>query len=398
MFSRIYFALLRIAAFFGHHKARLLCNGEKRSLTHISQNIDPNAKYIWFHAASVGEFEQGRPIIERLKAEHPEYKILLTFFSPSGYELRKNYDKANIVAYLPFATAKKAKHFLDIAKPVMAIFIKYEFWPAYLSELNKRKIPTYIISAIFQKNQLFFKWYGRPYRRNLKLFDTLFVQDEASRQLLEKYGITNVVVSGDTRFDRVTQIAANARPIHEIEQFVAGKPTLVAGSTWSADEELLLKYCRERDIQLILVPHEIHDKHLHYIFNRFHGRLTRYTRATMMNINSNNVFVVDTIGMLSSIYQYATVAYIGGGFGAGIHNTLEAAVYGVPVAFGPKCKKFREALGLIACGGGESVKNYTELEQTLDKFFDDPRTYGQLAGNYVAENLGAVDSIYNTLF
>ncbi len=397
MFSRIYFALLRLAALFGHRKARLLCQGERRSLKHISEHIVPGERYIWFHAASVGEFEQGRPIIERIKAEYPKFKILLTFFSPSGYELRKNYDKADIVTYLPFATSKKAKKFLDLVNPEMAIFIKYEFWPAYLKELHQRQITTYIISAIFQPNQLFFKWYGKPYLNYLKYFSTLFVQDKVSRDLLEKHGITNVVVSGDTRFDRVTQIASSAKSIGPIEQFCSGTPTLVAGSTWSADEELLLRYCHERDIKLVLVPHEIHDTHLHYIFNRFHGRLTRYTRATMANIDSNKVFVVDTIGMLSSIYQYATVAYIGGGFGAGIHNTLEAAVYGVPVVFGPKCQKFREALGLIECQGAQSVNNYTELRDTLDKYFADPRTYGKNAGDYVAKNLGAVDSIYKIL-
>ncbi|MBQ9439285.1 MAG: 3-deoxy-D-manno-octulosonic acid transferase [Paludibacteraceae bacterium] len=398
MFTRIYFLLLRLAAFFNHHKAKLLCKGEKEAMAQISAKIVEGAQYIWFHAASVGEFEQGRPIIERLKEEHPEYKILLTFFSPSGYELRKNYDKADIVAYLPFATPKKASKFLDLVRPKMAIFIKYEFWPAYLRELHKRRIPTYLISAIFLKSQLFFKWYGGFYRRNLRYFDKLFVQDEASRDLLAKYGIENVVVSGDTRFDRVAQIASNAAPIQQIEQFVAGSPTLVAGSTWSADEQLLLKYCRSHNVKLVLVPHEIHEQHLHDIFNRFHGRFTRFTRASMLNIDSNDVIVVDTIGMLSSIYQYATVAYIGGGFGAGIHNTLEAAVYGVPVVFGPKCKKFREALGLIECGGGASVKNYKQLERQLDIYFENPRQYGKLAGDYVTENLGAVEIIYNTLF
>ncbi|MCQ2325531.1 MAG: 3-deoxy-D-manno-octulosonic acid transferase, partial [Paludibacteraceae bacterium] len=305
---------------------------------------------IWFHAASVGEFEQARPIIEaiyastaalkeqgtRTKDEKP--KMILTFFSPSGYEMRKNYDKVDGVFYLPFATHRNAVEFLTLLKPKMAIFIKYEFWPAYLKELQRRAIPTYSVSAIFRENQLFFKPWGGAYRSLLHCFTKLFVQDETSKTLLAKFNIDDVEVTGDTRFDRVTEVASVPKELPLLEQFRVESvecrevesvklKVLMAGSTWPEDEELLARYVREHeDVKLVLVPHEIDEEHLHRIFQIFQGEFVRYTQATPMNIQHTRVLVVDTMGLLSSLYRYADVAYIGGGFGVGIHNTLEAAV------------------------------------------------------------------------
>lgn len=395
----IYFQLLKIASFFGHSKARKLVHGEREAMATLKAKLDPNSEYVWFHAASVGEFEQGRPIIEKIKKEHPELKILLTFFSPSGYELRKNYALADIVVYLPFATRKKSRAFLDLVKPKMAIFIKYEFWPNYLRGLKKRGIPTYIVAAIFRKSQTFFHWYGKGYRKCLYCFTHLFVQDKNSADLLAKYGIKNVSVLGDPRFDRVNDIAMGGKPIPMVEQFTKGQPTLVAGSTWPPDEEMLVRYYLERkNFKLVLVPHEIHEGHLHQITQLLEGHCIRLTEATERSIASNNCMIVDTMGMLSSIYRYATVTYIGGGFGVGIHNTLEPAVYGLPVIFGPNYQKFREARGLIKSGGAFSVKNYEEFKATMDLIFAKHRTYGELAGHYVTENLGSCNAIYSMLF
>lgn len=389
----VYFWLLRVAALF-NHKAKLLVKGEKQALKQIEAKLQPNAHYTWFHAASVGEFEQARPLIEKIKKEHPEKKIILTFFSPSGYEMRKNYPLADIVAYLPFATRRKSRKFVDLVKPDKAIFIKYEFWPNYLKALKKKGIPTYVVAAIFNKKQAFFKWYGVGYRKCLKLFTRLYVQDDASARLLAKYKITNTVVSGDPRFDRVSALAATAPNIPIIEQFIQEQPVLIAGSTWGPDEELLISYYEKRhNFKLILVPHEIHAEHLHKIFMRMQGRFVRYTEATPQNINMYDCMVVDTMGLLSSIYRYATVAYIGGGFGAGIHNTIEAAVYGLPVVFGPKYDKFREAHGLIACKAGFTIRNYQQMERVLDTLMATPSASGEAADAYVQSETGAVDKI-----
>lgn len=396
--TSMYFGGVRLAALF-NRKARMLSCGEKRALDHIASRIENGERYIWFHAASVGEFEQGRPIMEKIKQEHPQCKIILTFFSPSGYELRKNYAGADIVSYLPFATKKKVRKFLDLVNPVKAVFIKYEFWPNYLSELKRRHIPTYIIAAIFRKNQIFFKWYGAAYRRCLYTFEHLFVQDEESRKLLAKYKINDVTVCGDPRFDRVCAIAQEAKNLPIIEQFTYGAPTLIAGSTWPVDEDMLIRYVKENNYacKLVLVPHETDKRHLHHIYQALRGRYVRYTEATPRNVEMANCLVVDTVGILSSIYRYGTVAYVGGGFGVGIHNTLEAAVYGMPVVFGPNYHKFREARQLIECRGGFSVKNYKTLKKTLDEAFEHSKEYGENAKNYVQGNKGATDVIYNTI-
>lgn len=436
----IYFLMIRIAALFGHRKARLIIKGQREVAKQTAAplmwgesqgEVYPSGaenceRPIWFHSASVGEFEQARPIIEKLRQERPHEKILLTFFSPSGYELRKNYGLVDKVLYLPFATPLRVKKFLDAVQPKMAIFVKYEFWPAYLKEIHKRGIPLYSVSAIFRPDQLFFKPWGKWYLRLLGNFDYIFVQDEASKLLLEnalgalkgsdkKSGaaMPEIVVSGDTRFDRVVRIASGtpflsgaetqtnavANPLRLVEQFVEGcGKVLVAGSTWPQDEALLAQYVAARpDVKLVLVPHEIDSKHLHYIFNLFEGRMMYYSETRNYMPTGVRVLVIDTIGMLSSIYRYGHVAYIGGGFGVGIHNTIEAAVYGMPVIFGPHYERFREAKDLIRVGAAASVKTYPQLETVLDNAFARHEEMGKNALEYVESELGATERIYNAI-
>ncbi|MBQ6777277.1 MAG: 3-deoxy-D-manno-octulosonic acid transferase [Paludibacteraceae bacterium] len=399
---RIYFWLIRLAALCGNKKAQLLVRGEKDSRLAISGTRlgKDSEHWVWFHAASVGEFEQARPIIEKLKSTNSRFKILLTFFSPSGYELRKNYDKADKVMYLPFATRKNARAFLDWAQPEIAILVKYEFWPAYLRELARRAIPTYSISAIFRSGQLFFRPWGRGYLNLLRTFTRIYVQDEASKELLNAHGIDEVEVAGDTRFDRVSAVAAQAKDIPTVARFTEGAPkVIVAGSTWPKDEELFARYMEEHeDVKLVLVPHEIDEEHLHRIFLMFQGKLIRYTDATNGNIRTCRVLVIDTMGMLSSIYRYAHATYVGGGFGVGIHNTLEPAVYGVPVVFGPNCYKFREAKGLIAAGAGKSIRNYGEFAAAMDEALEHHAEIGARAAAYVASEKGATAKISREIF
>lgn len=402
--------------FFGH-KTRALFRGQRETLdAEHKALLKSNSGAVWIHAASVGEFEQVRPLIERLRREHPDIKIVVTFFSPSGYEARKNYSQVDAVVYLPFATRRKAKRFLDVLQPSMALFVKYEFWPAYLRELKKRDIPTYSISAIFRPTQRFFHWYGKGALRLLHCFTHIFVQDEASRRLLAEHGVHDCSVAGDTRFDRVNEvlIATREHPdgrLLPIAQFVenAGR-VVVAGSTWPEDEELLTQWCNEvaafNDAKLILVPHEINEGHLHDIFQRFKGRFVKYSDISTMPSNLSRVnilrrakvMVIDTIGLLSSIYQFGHVAYIGGGFGEGIHNTIEAAVYGMPVVFGPNYHHFREAQGLIDSGAARSINNYNELESAFTTALEQHETIGAKAAEYVQSELGASAKIYEELF
>ena len=394
----LYFFVLYIASLF-NKKARLLVRGQSRTLSLLADKVKSGDRWIWFHAASVGEFEQGRPIIERLRKEQPDKKILLTFFSPSGYELRKDYDGVDLVAYLPFATRRNASRFLSVLKPEKAVFIKYEFWPAYLNALKKAGTPTYLISAIFNPKQAFFKWWGGAYRQLLTAFTLLFVQDEASRQLLEKYNITNVEVAGDTRFDRVVNVAEHAREDAILEAFVSGSQSvIVAGSTWPQDEKLLARFLTEhQEVKMVVVPHEIHLSHLQQIFQMFKGRYVLYSQATRQSVEMTRCLVVDTIGMLSEIYRYATVAYIGGGFGVGIHNTLEAATYGKPILFGPNYQRFREARGLIEHGAAVSINSYKTLEASMLSLLSAPQEAGKAAREYVESELGATDKIYSKM-
>ena len=368
----------------------------------LREKIDRNAKYIWFHASSLGEFEQGRPLIEKIKAEHPEYKILLTFFSPSGYEVRKKYGGADVVCYLPFDTPYRVKKFLDLSKPVMAIFIKYEFWDNYLSELKRRNIPVYIVSAIFRKEQLFFKWYGGMYRKVLSYFTHIFVQDDASRELLSKYGVTNVSVFGDTRFDRVQDVYKNTKQVPMVDLFVNNNRsdnqlTMVAGSSWQQDEEVYLNYFNEHpELKLIIAPHEIHKDHLMHIESMLKRPSIRLSEATEKDIKGKSCLIVDSFGLLSSIYRYGDLAYIGGGFGAGIHNVLEAAVYGIPVIFGPKYQKFKEARDLLKVGGAFSItdeKTFESKMEELSTYHDLLEAAGSAAGDFVKSNIGATNRI-----
>ena len=391
-----------------------LLKGQQQTLDkeHIAQ-LQALRGAIWIHSASVGEFEQARPIIEQLKIKNEKLKIVLTFFSPSGYELRKNYELVDGVFYLPFPNRHNANKFLDALQPSKALFVKYEFWPPYLRVLKKRNIPTYSISAIFRPTQRFFHWYGKSSLNLLKCFTHLYVQDEASRALLAEHGIANCTVTGDTRFDRVKAIVDSQKSKNDsrftpIAQFVEGaERVLVAGSTWPKDEALLaqLKIQNEK-LKIILVPHEINEEHLHFIFNLFEGKMVKYSVISNMPSNESRVnilkhaqvMVLDTIGLLSSIYRFGQVAYIGGGFGVGIHNTIEAAVYGVPVLFGPNYHHFREAQGLIDAGAARSISNYAELEEALETAFAQHETIGAKAAQYVESELGATAKIYEQIF
>ena len=378
--------------------------GQWKTNSILREKIDRNAKYIWFHASSLGEFEQGRPMMEKIKAEHPEYKILLTFFSPSGYEVRKNYNGADVICYLPFDTPYRVKKFLNLANPSIAVFIKYEFWGNYLQELKHRNIPVYIISSIFRRDQLFFQWFGYPYRKMLYCFTHLFVQDDRSAALLKEFGITNVTVTGDTRFDRVLDVRNQARELSPVEHFVCEggkekKLTLVAGSSWPQDEEILIPYFNEHpEMKLIIAPHEIHREHLMYIeslLKRPSVRLSDVFHDQSL-AEGKDCLIVDSFGLLSSIYRYGTIAYIGGGFGAGIHNTLEAAVYGIPVLFGPKYHKFKEAKDLIKVGGGFSVSDKQSFCEKMDElltYHEVLEAAGESAGQFVNGNAGATDKI-----
>lgn len=397
----LYAGAVRLAALF-HKKAKLMVLGQRQTFPLLRERIDRKARYIWFHASSLGEFEQGRPLIERIRRDYPQYKIVLTFFSPSGYEVRKNYPGADVVCYLPFDTKANVRKFLDYVRPEMAVYIKYEFWANYLKELHGRQIPTYLISAVFRKEQAFFKSYGGAYRKVLSYFSRLFVQDEASRRLLAGYGIGNVSVCGDTRFDRVTDVFRQARSVSLIERFVTAPDgskalTLVAGSSWPPDEAIFIDYFNTHPgMKLIIAPHEIHEEHLQSIEALLRRPSVRLSKAGEAEAAAADCMIVDCFGLLSSVYRYGEVAYIGGGFGAGIHNVLEAAVYGVPVMFGPKYHKFREACDLIAAGGGFCIAGKAAFAARMDEWLGHRNRLadaGARAGKMVQEAVGATEKI-----
>ena len=500
-----YALAVRIVAFF-NPKVRLMWRGERDAYVKIESGLREGDRVVWVHAASLGEFEQGRPLIERLKKENPEYKILLTFFSPSGYEVRKNYASADVIAYLPLDTPRNARRFVELVKPEKVVFVKYEFWLNYLAELRFRGIETYIISAIFRPGQVFFKWYGGIFREGLKAFKTLFVQNEESKELLRGIGVENVIVAGDTRFDRVADIAAAAKRLEIVERFVGMRndiplspsdsltlsssflqgimqtslpsalassvgspnlgeqsrevqngeflPVLVVGSSWGPDEDLLARYINERAgrMKMIIAPHEVSEERIKELTEKLTCKYALYTdiqkeitdgsqqstvngqqaltpsaslvplkqgdnkiceanltlnfqlfiargsKTDGSTFNSLDVLVVNTIGVLSSVYQYGQVAYIGGGFGVGIHNTLEAAAWGMPVVFGPNYHKFQEAKELIECGAGQSIKNYEECARALDEFFENNDVASKAAVEYVASHTGATEIIHNAQF
>lgn len=404
---RIYVLIIRLAALF-QLKARLWVKGRKNIFERIDlvlkdAKIDPaKQKIAWFHCASLGEFEQGRPVIEAYRQQFPEHKIFLTFFSPSGYEVRKAYTGADFIFYLPADTHRQARKFLSLVKPCVAIFVKYEFWFNYLNELKKSGVPTFVISANFRPTQHFFKWYGEWQRTALGKLDHIFVQNESSRELLSFIGINNVTVSGDTRFDRVIAIASQAKSFPVVEAFVQNAPILVAGSTWPPDEDLIFRVMTrsEKKFKLILAPHETHQKRIDAIISRQGLKSVRYSEATESNLAAANVLVIDSIGMLSSLYHYATIAYIGGGFGVGIHNTLEAATFSKPVIFGPNYHKFQEARELIDLGAAFSIKNEEELNSSVQKLLGDTSIYisaSQKAGEYVKASAGATRIIMNRI-
>ena len=392
----LYDVLVHLAAPFSR-KPRKMMKGHWVVYDLLRQQLKKEVRYIWFHAASLGEFEQGRPLIEKIRAQYPEYGILLTFFSPSGYEVRKNYRGADVVCYLPFDKPRNVRKFLDTVNPCMAFFIKYEFWKNYLDELHKRHIPVYSVSSIFRKGQVFFKWYGGTYRQVLRNFDYLFVQNERSKRYLAKIDINRVMVVGDTRFDRVLQIREEAKELPLVEAFKGKAPCLVAGSSWQPDEDLLIEYFNGHpEMKLIIAPHVIDENHLVEIVGKLKRPYVRYTRADEENVKNADCLIIDCFGLLSSIYRYGDMAYIGGGFGVGIHNTLEAAVYGIPVMFGPKYQKFQEAVQLIENGGAFCIHDGGELNSLLDRLFTDKpflKETGDKAGYYVTSQAGATDKI-----
>jgi len=400
-----YAFVVRIASLF-NNKAKKMLAGQGKTFSVLEKSIDPQARYIWFHAASLGEFEQGRPLIEKIKEENLEYKILLTFFSPSGYEINKNYSGADIVCYLPFDFRTNAHKFLDLAKPEIAVFIKYEFWMNYLNQLKNRNIPTYIISAIFRPTQIFFRWYGYRYRDVLNDFSWFFVQDENSLKLLKRFNLHNITISGDTRFDRVYQISKQGKELPFVEKFSNQKEekqfVLIAGSTWDKDEEILIPYFNQHpEIKLIIAPHETEKSRILELQNRLKRPSMLYSRANEKEMEKAGCLIIDCIGLLSSIYRYGAIAYIGGGFGAGIHNILEAAVYGIPVVFGPNYDKFKEAKELITIGGAFSISDEADFSTQMDNWLIAPeniQSAGEQAKNYVFDNLGATQKIYEKIF
>lgn len=393
--------VIQSIAFFSP-KLRLFVEGRKNVSSILQQKIQPHDKTIWFHAASLGEFEQGLPVIEELKKKFPQKKIIISFFSPSGYEVRKNNTIADATVYLPLDTIKNVKTFLDIVHPEMVFFIKYEFWPNYLNELKKRQIKTYLISGIFRKNQVFFKWYGSFYRKALHAFDYFFVQNESSKNLLHDLQFTNVKVSGDTRFDRVTAILERENRLDFIEEFLqdnALNNTIVIGSSWPKDEKLLIPFINKapQHFKFIIAPHNIKPDLIASLRNQITQKTVLYSEKDNTNLASYNVLIIDTIGLLTKIYSYADIAYVGGGFGSpGVHNILEPATFGVPIIIGPNYSHFTEATALVHAKGCTSVTNEEELNDafwTLLHNEDIRLEQGHICATFVQMNKGATARI-----
>lgn len=407
----LYLIGVAIASLF-NEKVRKMWRGERQAIKILKEKVDPTAQYVWFHAASLGEFEQGRPLMEHLRQEHPEYKILLTFFSPSGYEVRKDYKGADIVCYLPLDTIRNSRRFLRAVRPVMAFFIKYEFWYNYFHILQHRGVPVYSVSCIFRPNQIFFRWYGKQYARVLHCVTKFFVQNEESQQLLQGIGIDRSEVVGDTRFDRVLQIRDAAKHLPIVEAFrygsvggnAEGTPikTFVAGSSWGPDEDIFIRYFNERhDWRLIIAPHVINEEHLQQILSKLQRKTVRYTQTTPEEAAKAECLIIDCFGLLSSIYNYGDVAYVGGGFGVGIHNVLEAAVWHMPVFFGPNNKHFQEAQWLLQSKGGIEIMSFDDFKIQMDRFIAAPgliRERGNAAAKVVEEHTGATKRVMNDCF
>lgn len=383
-------------------KLSLFVKGRKQTTTILKKGLEGGDKVIWIHAASLGEYEQGLPILEKLKLAYPTHKLLLTFFSPSGYEIKKNTQAAHVVTYLPMDTKKKVNAFLDAAKPELAIFIKYEIWPNYLAELNKRDIPTLLVSALFKKKQVYFKWYGGFMRKALHTFGHFYVQDENSKALLKSIGIINCSVTGDTRLDRVSEILDTDNSLDFMTQFNTTSHCLIAGSTWPEDEKILVDYINgsTTDMKFVIAPHNIKKEHSQNLKDSISKPALLYSEIDSQNLSEISVLIIDTIGLLTKIYSYASIAYVGGGFATGLHNTLEPAVFGIPVIIGPKYMGFLEAEELVALGGVLSIKTREELAERIDCLKDNKSNraeLGTLNSNYIAKNKGASTQIMNTI-
>lgn len=401
LLMQLYGWAIRLAAL-RHRKARCWVEGREHLFERMEQTIDRKARIVWVHVASLGEFEQGRPIIEELRRSHPEYKILVTFFSPSGYEIRKRYPHADYIFYLPLDTRRNVRCFLNTVNPEIAIFVKYEFWLNMLFELRRRKIRTFIVSAIFRRNSVFFRFYGGLWREALETFEVLFVQNEESKRLLAELGFDNVIIAGDTRFDRVAEIARQAKKIDLVERFKGEQPLFVAGSTWGPDEELLLPLINANPtLKFIVAPHEMNEQRIQHLIDQTKGGAVRYTQCNeTTDFAQTQVLILDTVGLLASAYGYATWSYIGGGFGVGIHNTLEAATFGLPIAFGPNYKKFKEACDLVTLGAACSVQTSEELTAWFTPLRDDAEQLqkaGRIAREYTLRHQGATNLIVKTI-
>jgi len=402
----LYRCLISLVAPF-NLKAKQFVDGRKNWKQNLENKIEKGASYIWFHCASLGEFEQGRPVIEEIKKQHPEYKIILTFFSPSGYEIRKNYDGADVICYLPVDSKSNARSFLNVVNPEKVFFVKYEFWYNYISELKSRQVPLYIISAIFRENQQFFKntpW-GKWYRKMLFSFEHFFIQNENSAALLKKYGVENFTISGDTRFDRVAAIASGAKKFEIVEKFKGENLLIVAGSTWKPDEELLIEFINsykgENCPKFIIAPHEVSASNINRIHQLLKKPAVSFSQVQNSRVEDVNVLIIDSIGILSSLYQYGNVAYIGGGFGVGIHNILEAATFGLPVVFGPNFQKFKEAVDLVEEKGAFPIENYNQLEAAFSKLINTKSELEKAAlvcKKYVEKNVGSTILIIKEVF
>lgn len=397
----IYILCVKVAALFGE-KARVLLHGHSETFATLERAVSPGDRYVWFHASSLGEFEQGRPLIERVRRQHPEYKILLTFFSPSGYEVRKHYDGADVVCYMPFDTPRNARRFISLVHPEKAFFIKYEFWKNFIDRLRQSGCEIYSVSSIFRPGQIFFRPYAKPYSRVLRDFTHMFVQNDDSRRLLESIGVSNVSVVGDTRFDRVADIRRAAKEVPAARDFAAGaKHVLVCGSTWEPDEDIIIPYFNSHpELKLILAPHVVSEAHVARILRALDRPALRISQAEGKAPADYDCLIVDAYGLLSSIYRYGDMAYVGGGFGVGIHNVPEAAVYGVPVMIGPNHHKFREAEALLALGGCKEISSPETFGMTVDLLMshDDERAKaGRAAGEYISGNAGAADKIYDAI-
>ena len=394
--------LLRLIAFFSH-KIKLFVEGRKNVFEIIQQNINLKDKTIWFHAASLGEYEQGLPVIEEIKIKYPNHKIVITFFSPSGYEVRKNNSVADVTVYLPLDTRKNANYFLKLVHPEMVFFIKYEYWPNYLNELQKLKTPTYLISGVFRKNQMFFKWYGGFYRKALNSFNYFFVQNENSKNLLLKLGKTNVSVSGDTRFDRVSTILEKDNSLDFISEFKNNTLTVVVGSSWPKDETLLVDFINNTSekVKFIIAPHNIKKEQIQELKNSISKKVILFSELPTKNLAHFDVFIIDTIGILTKIYSYADIAYVGGGFGnPGVHNILEPATFGIPIIIGPNYSHFAEATALVNMGGCEAISNITELNDVFTKLFKNEvirEEKGHICSTFVKMNKGATSIIMNKI-